>query len=236
MEKGEGNAEFAALSPLFMAAHELKSPLVLMRQLAFAALDDSISSDARKLALERLRLVSERSLRLTTDLTRTARLQDSFFDLEPINPSQLCDSIVREIKPLYDQYGRSIRLKSRPSRRLVLAHRELLAGVIYHFADNALHYGDDGSGVTLSLSSNSKTGRLRIAVRDKGPMMSLKEWRKIKAGLGAQPSSRPQSSGLGLYVANQFAGAMNGEIGLTRHSDGLTFYIDLPVSEQLALL
>jgi len=48
--------------------------------------------------------------------------------------------------------------------------------------------------------------------------------------------ARPQSSGLGLYIAGQFADAMNGRIGVTRHRDGATFYVDLQASKQLSLL
>jgi integral membrane sensor signal transduction histidine kinase len=48
--------------------------------------------------------------------------------------------------------------------------------------------------------------------------------------------TRPESSGLGIYVANQFARAMNGRIGLIRHRDGLTFYVEMPISRQLSLI
>jgi K+-sensing histidine kinase KdpD len=47
---------------------------------------------------------------------------------------------------------------------------------------------------------------------------------------------RPQSSGLGIFIASQFADAMNGNIGVTRHRDGVTFYVDLNSSRQLKFL
>ena len=49
-------------------------------------------------------------------------------------------------------------------------------------------------------------------------------------------NARPQSSGLGLYIASQFADCMNGKIGFIRHRDGSTFYVDLQASRQLSLL
>ena len=47
---------------------------------------------------------------------------------------------------------------------------------------------------------------------------------------------RPASSGLGLQLSAQFAGMMNGTIGSVRHQSGMTFYVQMLPSEQLALL
>lgn len=223
-------------SSLMAAAHELKSPLVLIRQLAFAAGDDGHSDDERARLLNQLTLVADRGLRLTTDLTRTAHLEDSLFATEPINAQQVCERIVKELAPLYEQYGRVIKLEApRRSGSIVLAHRELLASVIYHFADNALHYGDDTGPVRVFLRARPSEGRLQIHVRDHGPRLSLSDWRAARAASKGLPT-RPHASGLGLMIAEQFSHAMGGSIGLTRHRDGATFYVELPLSEQLSLL
>ena len=82
-------------------------------------------------------------------------------------------------------------------------------------------------------------GKVRVAVRDYGPAIPADLWRRLQAtlGTGAQAlHARPSSSGLGLYVAGQFAEAMNGKIGATRHRDGVTFYVDTTASTQLSLL
>jgi signal transduction histidine kinase len=209
---------------------------VLIRQLAFAAADGERSEHERDQALTQLTAVADRSLRLTTDLTRAARLEDSLFEVEPVNAQQLCEMIVAQIAPLYAEYGRTIYTTSHRSRPLVLAHRELLSSVLYHFADNALHYGHADSSVTMSIQARQSKGVLRIGVRDAGPAMSVREWRELQRQPQGSLVTRPQGSGLGLYIAGRFAAAMNGTIGLTRHRDGVTFYVDLPVSEQLSLL
>lgn len=68
--------------------------------------------------------------------------------------------------------------------------------------------------------------------------MSLREYRRLTDEMEKRKSirTRPESSGLGIYVASQFAQAMDGEIGLIRHRDGLTFYVELPLSRQLSWL
>ncbi len=235
-DRGQSGSEGQSISAIVAAAHELKSPLVLIRQLAFVAADTDASEAERRQALDQLRATADRGLRLTTDLTRTVRLEDSLFAIEPVNAQQLCDEVARHMTPLYTHYGRSISTDIRRARSPILAHRELLTSVLYHFADNALHYGDGNSSVSLSMQEKASQGIMRIGVRDVGPAMSLREWRVARKHPQGSLASRPQGSGLGLHISEQFAAAMGGRIGLTRHRDGVTFYIELPLSEQLSLL
>ena len=99
-----------------------------------------------------------------------------------------------------------------------------------NFADNALHYGEDDTPVVLTTQAYDGGNRIRLGVRDYGPA--------VPANLQSpQPMhARPESSGLGIYIARQFAGAMQADIGTTRHRDGATFYVDINASTQLRLL
>ena len=105
-----------------------------------------------------------------------------------------------------------------------------------NFLNNALKYTEDDSEIKVSVKAVD--GAVRLSVRDFGPMMSLKEYRRLLDEMDVRKTvrTRPESSGLGIYVASQFARAMNGQIGLIRHRDGLTFYVEMPISRQLSLL
>lgn len=230
-------AELFAMPSLTAAAHELKSPLVLLRQLSYE-LDygpPKQSVEITKLA-ERLELTSERALRLVDDLTQTSRLADGLFETEPLNPSALCEQVARDISPLYRAHNRQITTRLRRRPPLVVANRTLLARVLTNFADNALHYSR--ADVPVRLETHQHKGRVRIGVRDYGPGVSSKLWRSLSGAHStlAQPSRRPASSGLGLYIAKQCALAMGGDVGVVRHRDGATFYIELNSSSQLSLL
>ena len=102
-----------SLPSLIAAAHELKSPLALMRQLSLALESNDFSELERQRMLRQISLTSERAIRLTSDLTRSSRLEDAMFALEPINPQQLCEDIVHELTPLFKAYGSSVRLANR---------------------------------------------------------------------------------------------------------------------------
>lgn len=224
-------------SSLVTAAHELKAPLALIRQLSLSIEQGGVSDVERSRMLQQVTLTSERALRLTSDLTRATRLEDALFELEPINPQQLCEDIVQELTPLFAAHGRIIRVASRRRPPLMVANRELLRRIIMNFSDNALHYSDE-SGI-VELSTQIVNGEfVRVGVRDYGPALPSDTWRTLTEKLTSpQPiHARPQSSGLGLYIAGQFADVMNGKIGATRHRDGASFYVDMHASKQLRLL
>lgn len=237
MDKGDDRYE---VSPLIAAAHELKAPLALVRQLALRLESDDLSDKDRSRLLKQAILTSERALRLTSDLTRSARLDDlTLFKLEPINPEQICRDVASELLPLFEAYGRKVGIKGGRTSLLLVANRDLLRRVILNFSDNALRYSLPGSDIQINIQSDRRIGVVRIGVRDYGPALSTDVWRSLRDKLRTAPQSihaRPESSGLGLYIASQFADAMNGRIGAIRHRDGATFYIELQASAQLSLL
>lgn len=223
---------------LVTASHELKAPLALVRQLALALETEKLEEEQARLVRQIL-LTSEQALRLTTDLSRSARLEDSLFELEPLNPYQICEEVAHEITPLYQAKDREIRVVSRYRPHLVVGNRELLRRIMLNFADNALHYADAATPVELRAASHQHKSHIRLSVRDYGPAVPVDLWRRLQKSLGTARQTlhaRPQSSGLGLLVAGQFARAMHGSIGATRHRDGATFYVDIAASTQLSLL
>lgn len=227
------------LPSLIAAAHELKSPLALVRQLSLMLEAGDITDDERQRMLRQISLTSEQALRLTSNLTRSVRLDDALFELEPINPQQLCKDIVSELRPLFVAHGQDVRLIPHKHPLLLVANRDLLRRIIMNFSDNALHYGDTNKVVEIQINALQSGKVIRLGVRDYGPAISSDMWRTLKSKLVDAPQpvhARPESSGLGIYIASQFAEAMNGTIGVTRHRDGATFYVDLSASMQLSLL
>lgn len=224
----------ATTPAVIAAAHELKNPLALMRQLALAI---SAGDGDTELLAQRITLTSERALRLTADLTRVARLEDSLFTLEPLNPMSVIDDVAFDLTPLYAARGKKLLVKNRHQSLLAVANHDLLRRIVANFVDNALHYCTGTEPVQLW--ARLHRGSVRVGVRDYGPAVPMQIWKTIEDSLGMRPQSvqaRPESSGLGMYIASQFAGAMGGQVGATRHRDGATFYVDLPVSAQLRLL
>lgn len=226
-----------SIPSVIAAAHELKSPLALMRQMSLALENGDLSQKQIETIARRLTLTSERALRLTADLTRAARLEDSLFVTEPVNPLTLLEDIVDEMSPLYKARGRNLQVARRRRSQLAVANKDLLRRIIMNFVDNALHYSE--ADTPIMLSSQVVNRVVRLGVRDYGPGLTAHAWKNINDNLGLKPQAlhaRPESSGLGMYVAGKFAAAMGAKIGVTRHRDGVTFYVDLHASTQMRLL
>lgn len=218
------------------AASELTTPLVLLRQLGLA-LSDDISEDERRRLAQRMTLTSERALRLAGNVSLMSTDQASL-PLEPINPVSVCQDVVHELSPLFAAHGRSIKLQQRSRIPLLVANRDLLRRILLGFGDNALHYGSDDKPIRMTISGTAD--RVRIGVRDFGPAVPINTWEsldgKILRRAVAPLASRPQTSGVGLIAARRMAELMESTVGLIRHRDGATFYIDLHISKQMSLL
>lgn len=220
-----------------MAAHELKSPLALIRQLSLAIESGYVAAEEYERLVGQIRLTSERALRLTGDITRSART-DTLFDLEPLNPISVCEEVAHELDPLYKAHDKQIQVKKRSHPPLLVGNRDLLRRILLNFGDNALNYAPGEAPVEFAVAQAGDS--VRIGLRDFGPAIEAGMWQDLMKRLEAQAaqpvSARPQSSGLGLYIAGQFAQMMNGKIGAIRHRDGATFYVDVSHSRQLSLL
>ena len=228
--------EFGALPSVVVAAHELKTPLALMRQLSLLLSEGSLDGAETRRVSQQVTQTAERALALVGDLAHTANLSPTLFPLEPVNPLAVCRQIAQEMRPALQVYDRRVEWPRGRQTQLVVANQTLLGRVLANFLENALRYSEPSATVRVKLQRRGDV--LRMGVRDFGPMMSLREYRQLLDEMALRKSvrTRPESSGLGVYVASQFAQAMNGKIGLIRHRDGLTFYVDVPLSRQMSWL
>lgn len=221
------------------AAHELKSPLSLIRQLALTLEDEDLSLNQRIQTVDRINLTTQKALRLTSDLTRAYNLSDpTLFPLSPLSPQQICRDLLYDMRPYITAKGRKIKFVTPSKTPLVITNADLLSRILANFMDNALNYtfGDEKMQLTINVSKKDK--KVRLGLRDFGPAVKRNYFEDIEKGMAKNAEvihARPQSSGLGIYIASQFATMINSQIGVTRHQNGATFYIDVPVSTQLKL-
>ncbi len=234
-EYAVGGGDTLEISSLAVASHELKAPLALIRQLSLE-LQTSNSPEHVQLLAEHIRLSAERSLRLTTNIAKSSKLQTTVFDLAPLHPSAVMQDVRRELTPLYSAKDRQLSLRMPHKLPLVITHRDLLHRIMSNFVDNALHYSDEEGVVELYCQLRRKDNVIRMAVRDYGPMIPANVWQALQANSVASSSLRPDSSGLGLMISHRFADAIHARIGAVRHRDGASFYVDVPISSQVSLL
>jgi signal transduction histidine kinase len=232
------------LEGLVAAAHELKTPLTLIMQLALCAQDATLlDATQREKALERIHFSAERSLRLVQGLTLGYRLQQSdqlafAFRCEPLNIVQICEETIHELAPLAQAQAQTIHFDSTKYRtKLVVGNRELLRSLLGNLLDNAMKHTPVESTVRVDLALQPE--RVRVGVSDNGPGVTRATLQRLDQTLGvqAQPlTGRAGTSGLGLYIASSMAEAMGGKVGVGRPSFGTRFYVELLRSKQLSFL
>jgi K+-sensing histidine kinase KdpD len=231
----EGNLSEPNLA--IAAAHELTSPLVLLRQLGMAVSAEGLSDAERQKLGAQLTLTSERAIRLAASLSMSVSNQ-STLPLEPVNPVSVCQDVIHELAPLFAAHGKSITFKQRTRVPLLVANRQLLEKILLGFGDNALPYGSKEHPIQLTIQGYGN--RVRIGVRDYGPAVPIDIWKRLDGRVArranAPLATRPQTSGVGLIAARRLAELMESTVGTIRHRDGATFYVDLNVSHQMSLL
>ena len=218
---------------ILVAAHELKAPLAVLRQLALSL--DDMDASGEQIRSEMVS-VSERAIKQVNDLAKIRRLEDGLFEMEPVSVRAVCDDVVHELAHLFKFNKRELFVKYSNRSRLVNANRDLLHSVVYNFLLNAMHYS--GEETRSELIVKDERDQVKITIRDFGPALPMDVWRELKKGWVSKPTSiamRPGSSGLGLYIASKFSRYMHAEVGAVRHRDGTSFYVKIPVSRQASL-
>ncbi len=232
------------LNELVAAAHELKTPLSIIMQLTAAIEDEelSLTPAEKRIAMERIRLSADRTLRLVRGLTIAYRLDDqpsqlSFrFEQTPININQICEEVAHEIMPFAQQHTQQLNLHLLARRQLVVGNNELLRSVLFNLIDNAIRHNQPQTTIDVTLRRRNDV--VRVCVHDNGPGLSKGDFKRLRQQLGRQlqPLGRSSGSGLGLYIASQMAEAMNGCIGIGNTKSGADFHVDLLQSKQLSFL
>lgn len=223
---------------ILVAAHELKEPLVDLRQLALSF--DRLDAGGEQIRNEMVS-VSERAIRQVNDLLKLRRLEGGMFTMEPVAVRAVCDEVTEELMGLFGYNRRDLKVKYSKRAGLVVANRELFKSVVWNFLVDGMRYGGEAcgsEGVRSELFAGDYRDKVRVVVRDYGPALPTEVWREMQKGFVDQPTSiamRPGSSGLGLYIASRFSRYMGAKVGAVRHRDGTSFFVELNKSKQASL-
>lgn len=230
------------MQSLVAAAHELKTPLAIIAHLASALEDESlVTPESRRESLQRIQLSADRTMRLIQGLTTSYRLNEQqlslALNLQPVNISQICEEVAHEITPFAKVHNQTLQLQLGQRSQLVVGDKELLHSVLFNLLDNALRHTPPEAEVRMHLRRRSEL--VRVCVHDSGPGIKASDMTQLKQRLGKQTQpivTRSSGSGLGLYIAQQLAGAMGGRVGVGTVKSGADFHVDLLHSTQLSFI
>lgn len=200
---------------LGMAAHDLRSPLVLVLGYAELLLDDPALGESRRPFVDSIRETAGFMRRLVDDLLDISaieagqlRLESRAFDLVP-----LVAASVGRAAPLAARKDVPVGFDPPPGPLLVMADEARVREVLENLIGNALKYSPRGQPVEVRLAA--EPGAARVTVADRGPGIPADEVARLfepfqKASV--KPTGGEKSTGLGLAIARKIVTEHGGRI------------------------
>ncbi|MBV8770940.1 MAG: HAMP domain-containing protein [Deltaproteobacteria bacterium] len=213
------------------AAHELRTPLAVLRTGIEVALRHDRSTAEYKQALNNALRDAAAVCEMADDLLALTRLdQELSSGREPIELRGLTEEVLDSIEPLTASKRLIIATDLR-TRANVLGNRDHLRRLLINLVDNAVKFTPEGGKIVLALDSHNGVMKLRIA--DSGPGINQEDLPFIfeRFYRGRDGRSEP-GKGLGLSLCREIVEAHGGEIRVSnRPAGGAEFIVTLPAEQ-----
>lgn len=212
------------------AAHELKTPLAIIRTHA-EALGEDIAPEKRGEYLNIILEESDRMGQLVGRLLELTRLESGVaLNVAPLN---LAD-VVREVwNPLALQLEqKEVSLSLELEEVWLEGDRERLKEAVGNLASNALRHVEKGKRIQVSLVRKGE--QVRVSVYNDGPVIPDKDLPHLFEPFYRGDKSRSRDSGgtgLGLAIVRAAVSAHGGSCGVEQRAGGPCFWLCLPVGQ-----
>ena len=209
------------------AAHELKTPLAVLRTHA-EALREDIDPAKRGQYLDTVVAESDRMAALVGSLMDLARLESGGkVEREPLDLAALVGNSAARLSLLAEE--KNIELRTQLAPASMLGDRLRLEEVVDNLADNALRHCTPGGAVTVSLAQKGR--RITLTVDNDGAPIPPKHLDRLFEPFyrGDEGRSRADGgTGLGLAIVRAAVEAHGGRCWAVNRTGGVTFTVVLP--------
>jgi signal transduction histidine kinase len=201
------------------AAHELRTPLAILRTHVDTMLDNEAAHALQK-DIDAMSHVVDQLLEL-------AELEGlAIGGSERVDLNALCADVVGMMAPIALADNKSLELTSPPAAVTTFGKAELLARAVINLVENAIRHANPGTNIEVEVASPAT-----IHVKDRGPGIKPSErelifhrfWRKDRQDKG--------HAGLGLAIVAKIVQLHRGSVKVTsRNGGGALFSIALPAA------
>ncbi len=216
---------------LNIAAHELRSPLGVIRGYASMLSEGMLPEADRGGALARIADKSEEMARLISEMLETVRLEAMGLDLAlaPVDLAEIIAEAVHVTRPLLGNQHRLV-VQDHLDSVTVVADRDRLLTVFTNLIDNAIKYSPAGGEISITCEHDENAANIRVT--DEGIGINAEQVHRLFTRFGrvvTPETSHIRGSGLGLYLARETARLHGGDIQVeSEPGRGSTFTVMLP--------
>lgn len=216
------------------AAHELKTPLTILRGETEIALK---SPKTPEQYIEVLKSNYEETIRLTKiidNLFFISKIDHSMIEIqkEPVSIDEFLKTTANNLNILGSEKNIQIIVNSE-THKIIEIDKGLMTQALSNLIDNAIKYGEENNSVKIK-SELIDNGKVKISILNKGEGIPEEALPKIFERFYRVESSRNRNTGgvgLGLSVVKAIVNWHNGEIYVKSIPDDITeFYIILPLT------
>lgn len=209
------------------AAHELKTPLAIMKSsIDVLKMDKEPSIEDYKESLRYMEQSAKNLIKIVDDLLKLTSSANGCFD-EVVFIDEIIDKVVEQLDVLVKE--RNININIERNKYKVVGNESLLYHVFFNIIENAIKYNVYGGSININiLKEKDKT---KIIISDSGIGMENEEIENIFEPFYCIDKSRTEENGgygLGLSIVKSIIEKQNGEIYVTSEiNKGTTFTIIL---------
>ena len=209
------------------ASHELRTPIFSLGGFLELIADEDLDDETRRQFVEQVRGQVDRLRKLSTELLDLSRLEAGALELrpEPTDLAALAKEVTAEFTPAVQRHRAKVSVDVSDGIE-VEVDPERVAQVLRILMDNALVHTPPGTGITVS--AERVDGEVRLAVTDTGHGIKRQTMPHIFEPFFTS-NDDAQGAGLGLAIASELAGHMQGRLLARSTSGGTTFTLVLPV-------
>jgi signal transduction histidine kinase len=216
-------------------AHELKTPLAIMRGELELAISETRCVDEYQRVLGVTLEEIDRMIRIIKDLLLLARLDynPEVFQFEKFDIGQFLEEIHEQSRILADSKKIDFHFDRPAAQVYIIGDKIHLRRLFLNLINNAIKFTAHGGRIFLKLKIMSHSAH--IAIRDTGIGISeenlVRVFNKFYRVPNASQDFASTGSGLGLNIAKSIAKAHKGDITVTSQTGkGTTFTVTLPLA------
>ncbi len=221
---------------VFIAAHELRTPVTAIKGYLSMILEKSFGNVPEKInkPLKIVEAANQRLVQLVEDLLEVARSDAGRMQIElsPLSIGEQIQTVIKELESLAKQKNIAINYKSELSNKKVLADAYKIKEVLINLIGNAIKYTLTDGGIEIS--HEIKDNLLITHIKDHGMGISKENLAKLFKKfyrVESDQTAKIEGTGLGLFICKQIVERMEG--GITAESEagqGSTFSFSLKLA------